>query len=61
MIRTYKKACDFCGASGRVPANGACSSPYETCPVCDGSKTITVTETITETNDITTNNEILLT
>jgi len=48
MKRTYNKACEWCGATGRVPAGylwGTAAPIDETCPVCNGSKVVLVTET----------------
>jgi len=42
--RTYQKGCDWCNGTGTVPSINS-SSTMETCPVCQGSKTILVTET----------------
>ena len=48
--RTYQKACDYCHATGFVPTGrqgrpSATTAVTEICPVCNGKKTITVTET----------------
>jgi len=48
--RTYQKACDYCGATGFVPTSrhgfpSNTTAATEICPVCNGNKTITVTET----------------
>jgi DnaJ-class molecular chaperone len=40
--RTYIKGCDWCNATGTVPTYYG----YDSCPVCNGLKTITVTEII---------------
>jgi len=48
--RTYYDGCKFCQGKGQIPSTypiGSMStSPYETCPVCSGSKVIPITETI---------------
>ena len=51
MKRTYKKACDYCGATGIVSTGRgwwqrSTTNATETCPVCNGNKTITVTEEV---------------
>jgi len=54
IIRTYLKGCDWCKATGFV------SNPYNmeitgsitgVCPVCNGAKTVVVTETTFEDNE----------
>ena len=45
--RTYSVGCLWCNATGRVSATGLSTTVYEVCPVCNGAKTIPVTE-ITE-------------
>ena len=50
--RIYLKGCDWCNASGLVPSNnwGMNTTPLtDTCPVCNGAKTIVVTE-VTESD-----------
>jgi DnaJ-class molecular chaperone len=44
--RTYLKGCDWCGATGKVHAGYPLGTTVleDTCPVCQGSGTITVTE-----------------
>ena len=45
--RTYLQGCTWCNASGFVPSNnfGMNTTPLtNTCPVCNGVKTIVVTE-----------------
>ena len=46
--RTYLKGCDWCNATGFVrnsnPSFSGNTSLTELCPVCNGNKTITVTE-----------------
>jgi DnaJ-class molecular chaperone len=52
-IRTYLSGCTWCNATGVVASKdyGMKTTPLMTpCPVCNGSKTIIVTETI-ETED----------
>ena len=51
--RTYLQGCTWCNASGLVPSNnfGMNTTPLtDTCPVCNGAKTIVVTE-VTESDD----------
>ena len=47
--RTYLKGCEFCKATGVVPtgrsAGSVSTSVIEPCPVCNGDKTVWVTET----------------
>jgi hypothetical protein len=43
-VTQYLKGCDFCNATGFVPETGLSTSVIRTCPVCNGSKVITVTE-----------------
>jgi hypothetical protein len=43
-IRTYPSGCRHCKATGFVPTTGTSSSTTDRCPVCNGSKVITVTE-----------------
>ena len=48
MKRTYQKACEWCSAMGFVPTSkqlgSSSTSTTEICPVCNGNKTILVTE-----------------
>jgi len=50
LIRTYLLGCTWCNASGFVPAKnfGMTTPLVEPCPVCQGSKIITVTEVLQE-------------
>ncbi len=52
--RTYLTGCKWCNATGMVPNYenfGMSTTPLlKTCPVCNGAKTVIVTETI-ETED----------
>ena len=47
MKREYMKACDFCQATGFVsnPHQYVSSALTITCPICNGNKTVLVTET----------------
>jgi hypothetical protein len=48
MVRTYLKGCEWCGATGKVPVRhpwGTAAPLEETCPVCNGTGTVVVTET----------------
>jgi hypothetical protein len=49
--RTYLTGCTWCNATGMVRNSGLSTTVFDTCPVCNGAKTIIVTET-TEGNDI---------
>jgi len=46
--RTYLKGCDWCNAKGVIPNSNPAfcgnTSFTELCPVCNGNKTVTVTE-----------------
>ena len=46
--RTYLKGCDWCNAKGVIPNSNPAfcgnTSFTEICPVCNGNKTVTVTE-----------------
>lgn len=46
LIRNYKRACDFCNATGFVSDKRKyTTSMTKPCPVCNGEKTINITET----------------
>ena len=51
-IKTYLKICDHCNGKGQVMDNPNYTNPYIICPVCNGVKTITVTETTFEGDNI---------
>ena len=48
-MKQYKKACEFCNATGYIQRNtqsNYTNAPLtEVCPVCNGAKTVIVTET----------------
>jgi hypothetical protein len=44
--RTYQSICTTCNGNGQLMDNPNATNPYRVCPVCNGAKTITVTETI---------------
>jgi hypothetical protein len=44
--RTYQSICTTCNGNGQLMDNPNATNPYSVCPVCNGAKTITVTETI---------------
>jgi len=44
ITRTYTKGCEWCNATGYVSTVGISSLTWETCPVCNGAKVVTVTE-----------------
>jgi hypothetical protein len=49
ITRTYLDGCRWCNGEGRIPSDKKLDStafPYEICPVCEGRKTVLVTETI---------------
>jgi len=49
ITRTYKDGCKWCKATGRVPNTLDSSTSMDTmirCPVCDGTKTIVITDKI---------------
>jgi DnaJ-class molecular chaperone len=49
ITRYYKKACNHCNATGFVYSNsGSYTNITNVCPVCNGSKTIDVTEIETD-------------
>ncbi len=52
ITRTYLSGCTWCGATGEIfnpNFNPWTSAPIKIpCPVCNGAKTIVVTETIPE-------------
>lgn len=55
-IRTYLKVCDFCHGTGfvseiRLSSSSIRTCPVRTCPVCNGAKTIIITETIIDDNE----------
>jgi hypothetical protein len=53
MKRTYLDGCSWCQATGIVHSRGlSTTNVFDNCPVCNGSKVITITE---ETEEITTN------
>jgi DnaJ-class molecular chaperone len=47
IVRTYDRGCEWCGSTGQVDNHGslASSALYRTCPVCNGTGKVTVTET----------------
>ena len=57
--KTYLSGCTWCNATGFIkhPSAGFMASPLtDICPVCNGAKTITVTETVEDfisTHDLT--------
>ena len=55
ITRTYQKGCDWCNATGHVtnpnPNWGITGTELTIiCPVCNGSKTVIVTEIIEDNN-----------
>ena len=47
IVRTYDKGCEWCGATGQVynhESMGTTAPLYVTCPVCNGTGKVTVTE-----------------
>jgi hypothetical protein len=52
ITRTYLKGCEWCQSTGQVldgyPVMG--TNVFRDCPVCNGSKTILVTEVVTNDN-----------
>ena len=62
--RTYQKACEYCNATGFIspsrPSGSTSSSTTETCPVCNGNKTVLVTETETIEVNLTKQPKILI-
>jgi len=54
-VRTYLQGCNFCNAVGMVRNwdnfGMGTTQMMKTCPVCNGAKTIIVTETI-ETDEV---------
>jgi DnaJ-class molecular chaperone len=54
ITKTYLTGCTWCGGTGNVPTKnyGMYTTPLtEPCPVCNGAKTVLVTETY-ESGDI---------
>jgi hypothetical protein len=51
--KTYLSGCTWCNARGFVinPISGIVADATITCPVCQGAKTILVTETIEDEED----------
>ena len=55
IIRTYLSGCTWCGGHGNVPTNniGGYTTPLtEPCPVCNGTKTIIITETFESKEEV---------
>jgi hypothetical protein len=52
MKRTYLSGCRWCQATGIIPKKGDSYNVTDICPVCNGSKVITITE---ETEELTSN------
>jgi DnaJ-class molecular chaperone len=55
ITRTYLSGCEWCNATGIVrtvnlPHQTVSSSLTEVCPVCNGTKVITITETDPDIN-----------
>lgn len=44
--RTYPSICTTCNGTGRIFGTNLNTNLYQTCPVCNGNKTIIITETI---------------
>ncbi len=42
--RTYLQGCTWCQGTGSVPTQNSSTGTTEVCPVCNGAKTVTVTE-----------------
>lgn len=49
-MRQYLEMCKTCNGYGQLADSATSTNLYRTCPVCNGSGVITITETITVDN-----------
>ena len=48
ITRTYDKGCEWCGATGKIPARYPMATTVleDPCPVCNGTGVVNVTEQV---------------